>query len=496
MDKPVLPKPFASVILAVLALLVGGCASYNDATERMRTAWVAGDVAEAAQVAGQTAEAESRSVDAALLLLEAGATARGNREFDQSRQRFSQAENRIRDFEAEGEISLSAETAAIFVNPTVIPYRGRAYDTILLNTYQALNFMARGDLAGARVELRRAEQRQREAVERYADDLEDAIAAQEANSLKIQQGMRQQAANDETYDVAKAKEDARFQQQIEAYYREVGRYATYAPYVNPFTVLLDGIFHMTTSQSATDLERAALSLKRFKGMVIENSYIDSEELLLERRFQGRPLPPLTYVFFETGVGPTRRETRIDIPLFLFTNEVKYVGVAFPNLNFHGDYYAQLAVTSRDGRFETLSAGSVDSVVASEFQHEMPYLITRTLISAGTKALAQYAVKEAFAGSDNREVGQLLSIAVAAYSYAVNRADLRTWVTLPKAFAYCRLPRPSDGQLTLSPVGSEREVTVTLQPARVSVVYVKSISRRAPLIVHQFILQPETEHDVL
>ena len=53
-------------------------------------------------------------------------------------------------------------------NDLMVSYQGTIYDGVLVNTFKALNAMHGGDLARARVELNRADQRQENAVHQLA----------------------------------------------------------------------------------------------------------------------------------------------------------------------------------------------------------------------------------------------------------------------------------------------------------------------------------------
>lgn len=70
-------------------------------------------------------------------------------------------------------MKVGSEIGASFTNLANLPYRGRAYDKIMLNTYKALNHMQLGDLEAARVELNRSLQRQRDAVDENAKRIEE-----------------------------------------------------------------------------------------------------------------------------------------------------------------------------------------------------------------------------------------------------------------------------------------------------------------------------------
>ena len=128
---------------------------------------------------------------------------------------------------------------------------------------------------------------------------------------------------------------------------------------------------------------------------------------------------------------------------------------------------------------------MDSVIAQDFKNEWPAIITKTLITTGLKATLDAVIQNQV--KDQGWQAQLAAkIAMVAYQASTNIADTRTWTTLPKQFQYCRLATPSDRQLTLT--SGTQSQTITLEPGKINVVYVKSVSSTSPLWVSQFILQ--------
>ena len=107
--------------------------------------------------------------------------------------------------------------------------------------------------------------------------------------------------------------------------------------------------------------------------------------LCNRLLTGKQIPATTYVFFETGQSPEREQIRIDLPLFIITPGVPYVGAAFPKLKYRSDYISALNV-SYDGKTEAaFLLSNMDAVVAREFKNELPIIITKTLIASAIKA---------------------------------------------------------------------------------------------------------------
>ena len=170
-----------------------------------------------------------------------------------------------------------------------------------------------------------------------------------------------------------------------------------------------------------------------------------------------------------------------------SGDVPYVGAAFPRLVYNENYLSCLEVNVGDSVFQTERICNMDSVVKTEFYNELPIVITKTLVAAGTKALAAYAISEASDGNI------FVQIATSAYQLAMNNADLRTWRSLPREFQYCRFSTPENGEITIRNSVSGESQSISLETNNVNVVYVRATgSGPAPMSVHQFTMRPSRD----
>ena len=349
---------------------------------------------------------------------------------------------------------------------------GRAYDGIMLNTYMALNYLALGEPDKARPELIRAYQRQ-----------QDAVAVNQKHIQKVQD---EAAKNKDSATIQRAQNDPGLQSQIQNASTNLNHLKPYAAYVNPFTVYLDGLFFMTDAADNSDLERARKSFERVTEMAPDNGYVKEDLTMADNLINnGQPLPPTTFVIFETGCAPVRDQIRIDIPIIV--TKVSYVGAAFPTLKPQGNYARSLTVAADGKNFDTSLVSDLDSVIGLDFKNEMPIVITKTIAATVVKAVAAYAANAA-AGQQNDWGGLLMQIGTAIYQAAVNIADERTWTTLPKQFQVCHFSTPPDRKIELKTPGARQTIQVTIGDGIINLIYVKSISANSPLLVSQMKLK--------
>jgi hypothetical protein len=130
---------------------------------------------------------------------------------------------------------------------------------------------------------------------------------------------------------------------------------------------------------------------------------------------------------------------------------------------------------------------MDSIIGLDFKNELPVIITKTIASTVTKAVAAYAANNA-ASQQSDLAGLFMQIGTAIYQAAVNIADERTWTTLPKEFQVCRFSTPPDRKIVLEVPGGIQKIPVTIGDGTINIIYVKSISPGTPLLVTQMKLK--------
>lgn len=458
------------LLMLATALLATGCQTYQQQNKVVRY-WQQGDLPKAADEATTKADKNAGHKDGIIWRLEQGSALRAVGRYQDSNKAFDQAQTKIDDYAQQAKVRLGQESAAMLSNQANLAYEGRAYDGIMLNTYEALNYLALGERDKARPELINAYLRQ-----------QDAVAA---NKKRIQEAQADAEQSKDSAAIARAQQDPGLQAQLAGTTTNLNGMRFYGDYVNPFTVYLDGLYFMANAADVSDLERSRKSLSRVVSFAPDNVYVKQDLASTEGLIRGQPLPPTTYVIFETGCAPQRGQVRIDIPIIL--SRVSYVGAAFPKLEFQNNYLPFLTVSANGINTSTMLVASMDAVIAQDFKNELPVIITKTIIATVVKGVAAYAANSAAENAGGDLGGLLTQLGTAVYQMAVNIADTRTWSTLPKQFQVARVPTPANRTINLiTPAGMK--TTVTIGPGNVNVVYVKSINEFSPLLISQFTLK--------
>lgn len=424
---------FSRIILLTILTLVSlpffaGCGGPRADLAAFNCHFAAADSLAADFARSKVRERQNPAGDDLLWTLQLASAERFSGNYPGSTDCFDKSEQMLKYFDEQSKIGDAVGSAV--VNENVIPYRGEQYDAIMVNTYKALNFIAERKMDLARVEFNRALDRQRRARENF-----------NAEIRKLEEDLQKQNTKDKKFDVKATIDDPNTYALIEERYPSLSQFEAYPDFVNPFATYMAGLFFTLVG----DYDKAGYLLKESYGMVPENTCIAEDLLATDQAMSAdRPIENMVWVIFENGLGPVKEEFRIDLPLFLVTGKIRYVGIALPQLRLRDQAYPYLTVKTETDSCRTAMLADMDRVIQTEFSKDFKAILARSIISATAKAAAQYALEDNDAS--------WAAIAMAVYNFATTAADLRIWTALPKDFQVARCPMPKNHRLTIVPPG--------------------------------------------
>jgi hypothetical protein len=445
-------KVAAAIFVLFAGVILTGCNPAKNDLAAFNCHFEAADYNTAAQFAQKKIGTGKTPSGCDLLwTLQLASTQRAQLNHRQSIESLDKAEDMLKYYNLKTIEAVDAVTSTA-VNDNIVPYKGAEYDGVMLNTYKALDFMAEKNTDMARVEINRALDRQTRAKEHFNEEIR-----------KLEADLEKQKEKNKN-DVNAMLDDPNVAGAVAAYYPNLDQFQPYPDFVNPFTTYLAGLFF----NLAGDYEKAGYLFKESYGMVPDNEYIAKDLLLADDAIAGKAkVQNLVWVIFENGLGPIKEEIRIDLPLFLVTNEVYYTGIALPRLQSRSPAYPFLEINTAGGQFQTKQIADMERVIQTEFNKDFRGILARAIASAVVKAVAQAAMRR----QDN---GQILAALVAAYSFATTAADVRIWSALPKDFQIARCPIPDDRKLTINPPGGA-PFEIDIPTCTNAIVYVKIIA---------------------
>ncbi|MGY8927625.1 MAG: hypothetical protein ACKVJC_10075, partial [Flavobacteriales bacterium] len=242
----------------------------------------------------------------------------------------------------------------------------------MLDTYQGMNYWEIGDLEKTRVEFNSLMQKQNEAQE------------------QIEKISRDEYTSDNRDKIERAREDYRLKNQINETQSLISELVGYDDFMNPYSEFIYGLFFMYNPVDNSDYDRGLKAMQRVNSLIGGNKLISANEAEINNILSGNAaVLNTTHLIFETGTAPKRTQTRIDVPLFLVSNKVPYVGAAFPKLEPNDNYENSLTCVSNGNSHNATELASFDRMISAEFKKQLPKVITKTILATVVNGVAAY-----------------------------------------------------------------------------------------------------------
>ncbi len=448
------PKRNIICLLSLLLLSFSvGCNPARDKIRKFNDFYTTGQYDKALNFACNNISSNYKGKGEDLLwCLNAGTIYRIKQQPVESNQYFDHAEEIFNRHQADR--NKAGETVAGTVaSDNVVAYTGKVYDGIMLNVYKALNFMKLQEHELARVELNRALDRQRMAIEYYNNEL--ARSQQEA-----------QKKNKNNAEKAGDVSNGSYSNIVNQNYPDLAGYKVYSDFVNPMANYLAGLFFYLDG----DYNKSSQLLKESVGMSGENQYVVADYEMVENILNGQQVQTgHVWVIYENGLSPEREELLFGLPIPV-NNTLIFIEIALPKLVSRSGDGGAVVISAAEMQVEAKQLASMERVIQTEFKKEFDMALTRAIMSATAKAVAQYAVKD----QDG-----LVQLGVLAYTLLSTAADVRMWTSLPREFQLARLPLPAEGKMNISIAGSSRQIE--LPACKNAIIYIKKTNSNTPAV---------------
>jgi hypothetical protein len=448
-NRLLLPPGIISAILSISFLFVG-CASGPDVNIDIDV----GNYKAAADAAAEEKNSDAELDEANLLpTLQAGNLYLYAQDYKTSLKMLDEAEDIVKYHNEEILLGSTGDMIArLMLNDAVIDYHATITDAVMINTYKSLDYMILGKFAEARVELNRAVDRQRRAKETYAELIGKQKEA-------INQKAKEESSS---YNVNKTVNNPQLARLIKDQYPGLYTFQAYPDFINPFTTYLAGLFFMIEG----DYNKAYSLLREANGMMPANQTLETDFQMAKARHLDNNY---VWVIYENGLSPIKKEFRVDIPLFIVSNNISYTGIALPRMEMRSQATVNLNVASGGKTVGTTEVvADMDRVILTEFHYSYPDIVTRAVFSALIKTAMQYEL-----GKQNSYAG----LAAALFQMASTQADTRTWRSIPKEFQVTRVKMPRDHKLTLHSGLHNMEVEID-RNAKHAIIYVRIPTARS------------------
>lgn len=453
--------PLAALLL-IAATVLPGCAafkSYRAEMDETLSYARSGDLKSAIANVQRDGGKDKKNL---LYQMELGELQRLNRDFKASQVAFQNADTQVQAWENAAKLNLARSGGTLssyIINDKLRVYEGQDYEKVMITTRLAMNLLALGDWDNARVEIKRTHER--EALIAEYRGREYAKVEEEAKARGIKTSFRELNGYPvETIDTKEVRElKNAYQNALSHYlagfvYEALGEPSLAAPGYRQAIELRPGQTLLEDSLGGLD-DRLAIT---------DDGNVD------------------TLIVIESGSAPGRASQQFTLPVPVGAyGEWIFFPVSFPVMPPAEMYQPPNVRIDKDsGTLRTAHILDIDTMARRALRDEMPGLVTRAVIRATGKAVAQYQMQRQIRESrraqhngQNNNLGlELLGLfAIQVASIITESADERGWRTLPShvSIARMRLPRGQHSLEVSAAGGSTKfDVNVTGRYALVAV----------------------------
>ena len=387
---------------AVLAFGLSGCASYSDSFTAIENDLAAQDYRAALQALEKQRHPKR---DQVLYLLNKAMLERMNSDFAASNETFEAAKSRMAELYG---VSLREQALSVTINDATRSYTGETYEQVLVHLYMALNYLQLGNLFDARVEALQVDEQLQEITQQVPESryTEDAFARYLAGMIYEELGERSDAMIS---------------------YRKA--YEAYLSYGQKFGVTIPDYLKQDLLRLSQQLGLTQ-EMRQYENEFGIDHWMSAEELAQKGE--------LVFILND-GLAPILREHAVTV---LDPGSGHFVRIALPAYESRPVPVTGARVAAGSGIARAELAEDIDAIAVKDLEGKMPAITARAVARAVLKAqMAKAAQENARRQNQNGSAaaGAVVALAVEVAGLATERADTRSWLTLPARIYLARLP---------------------------------------------------------
>lgn len=469
-----IPAKITTIIL--LSLTLSACAgtsfsdlfsNYNKQMQGVKNAQQQGNFQQAVSLLPERSESNGSY---GLSLLEKARLEFLANNHTESQQDFALVYRQVQQTEQAAKIQLSRgieNVQAVVSNDNAIRYDIHYYEQSMLHCYQALNYLNQNDLSGALVEIRRANLVQQRALQA------NQKALYESQEEMTRKGVSSESLASKYPSMSNA----------------IGQVKN--GFQNAYTFYLSGVLYEAAGQAndayidykkALEIYPHNVTVQRDVWRLATKLGMSNDIQLFGNRFsseitqrahqninvqQGLTKSGQLVVLVEQGIIAGKQEVSIHLPIFTSHNDMRFYSLALPNYQNRLRQYSGLSLSYQGNTYQSQEIVRLQSLAAKQLQDEMPAIVTRQVV--------RLVAKEELRQQMSRKGGDVGNILAGLYNIASEKADTRSWSTLPDSIHILRLDlAPGQHEVDLRINGTNQTITVDINEDRQTLVKLTSI----------------------
>lgn len=385
----------------------------------------------------------------------------------QSTKTFELAYQQVQQVQQEAKIQLSRgveNVAAVVSNDNAIRYDIPLYEQSMLHSYQAINYLIQKDLSGALVEIRRANIVQEDALVQNIDSVYRQQEKMTKQSLSKQYPSMATAIGN----VANGFQNAYTFYLSALLYEAAGQYNdAYIDYKKALAIYPNNSYLQQDTWRLANSLHMTNDISLFKKSLPQSITSPYESQGNNNDKKSNNLGQIV-IIIENGIINAKQETSVNLPIFTRHNDVRFYSVALPSYQNYLKSYSPLHLSYLGKTYQSEEIVRLQSLAAKQLKDKMPAITARQI--------ARLVAKEEIRQQMARQGGDVGNIFASIYNIATEKADTRSWSTLPDSIHILRINLPSGNhQLPLSLNGIDKKINVTVNANRQTLVTLSAIN---------------------
>ena len=456
----------------LLTIVLSSCAStsfsdlfsnYNQQMSAVKKAQQQGDFQQALSVIPERSEGNGSFT---LSILEKARLEYLLGNYSGSQQDFEFVYRRVQEADQAAKVQLSRgveKATSVLSNDNAIRYEIPYYEQSMLNSYQALNYLNQQDFTGALVEIRRANLVQNNALKANQKELAESY------SEMAKQGVTSESLSSKypSMNNAIGKVKNGFQNAYTFYLSGVLYEANGEPnsaYID-FKKALEIYPHNITLQK--DVWRLANALGMDNDIPMLKKRFSSDIIQINHRSNKEKKGKLV-IIVENGIIPNKEEVSIHLPIWSSSSRnYKFYNLALPRYQNKVRQYRGLSMNYQGKQYQSEEIVRLQSLAAKQLQDQMPGIVARQVV--------RLIAKEEIRQQMSRKGGDLGNIFANLYNIASEKADTRSWSTLPDSIHILSTSfEPGEHEVKLTVNGNLRTINFRVNEDRQTLIKLTAI----------------------
>jgi uncharacterized protein len=337
----------------------------------------------------------------------------------------------------------------------------------MMHSYQALNYLYQGQLESALVEVRKANLVQEEAL------LENEAAIFSAQEKMAEEGIE----TDSLYSNYPSMSEI------------IGGVKN--GFQNAFTFYLSALLY----ESAGEENDAYIDYKKALEIFPDNKYINADVSRLAKKLnivddstthniQNKPAELLkstlvnssrklgqVVVLYEQDLITEKQEAKVNLPLFTRHNDMLFFSFALPvyQQGAHGvnQSYQPLQLHYEQQSFQSDELVVLQSLASKQLKEELLTIVARQAF--------RVVAKEKLRKKMSREGGEIGNVLASLYGMASEKADTRSWLTLPNRIHLLKVNLPiGQHRLNLEHTNGQSSIDIIVNKDRISLINLTTV----------------------